>query len=88
MPPARIVYTGPHVWIQDETWPRKRPVEKEAKVLDLFHLSTQDFRPFRAPGSRREAVLHLSDLTITAVEAGLEFTFTLPAGAYATTVMA
>ncbi len=83
---GEIVYTGPMFGFKMKP-ARDTAGEREVEVLDLFHLTPQDFRPFRAPGSRREAVLHLSDLAITAVEKGLQFSFTLPAGAYATTVL-
>ncbi len=61
--------------------------EREANLLERFGLTLEDFRPFRSPGSRREAILLLTDLEITEAEGGLRFTFTLPAGAYATTVL-
>jgi len=47
----------------------------------------KDFRQFRAPGSRREAILNLTDLTLIEVDEGLRLSFTLPSGAYATTVL-
>jgi tRNA pseudouridine13 synthase len=41
----------------------------------------------RAAGSRRQAILNLLDLSIAEVDEGIRFRFTLPAGAYATTVL-
>jgi tRNA pseudouridine13 synthase len=61
--------------------------EREAALLGQFGLTAEDFRPFRAPGSRREAILNLADLEIADVDGGLRFIFTLPSGAYATTVL-
>ena len=83
---AEIVYTGPILGF------KMRPTggiagEHEAALLADFALTPQDFRRFRAPGSRREAILYPPDLAISAVDEGLLFRFTLPAGAYATTVL-
>jgi len=61
--------------------------EKEAALLKWFSLTLEDFRPFRSPGSRREAILNPADLTLAEVDEGLRLTFTLPSGAYATTVL-
>jgi tRNA pseudouridine13 synthase len=61
--------------------------EKESALMRLFCLAPEDFRQFRSPGSRREAILNLTDLTLIEVDDGLRFSFTLPSGAYATTVL-
>jgi len=59
----------------------------ENRVLQRFGLDIGAFKPLRAPGSRRVAILFLHDLAVKPVSEGLEFTFTLPSGAYATTVL-
>jgi tRNA pseudouridine13 synthase len=61
--------------------------ERETAVLLSAGLSLSVFKPLRAPGTRRKAVLHMPDLVVRAVDQGLEFSFSLPSGAYATTVM-
>ncbi len=61
--------------------------EREAALVEQFGLTPEDFRRFRSPGSRREAILNPMDLGISEVDEGLRFTFTLPSGAYATTVL-
>ncbi|MFO7716717.1 tRNA pseudouridine(13) synthase TruD [Desulfosarcina sp.] len=61
--------------------------EREATLLGQFGLTAEDFRRFRSPGSRREAILNLADLTVGEVAGGLRFRFTLPSGAYATTAL-
>jgi tRNA pseudouridine13 synthase len=61
--------------------------EYEQRLLQHFGISPEIFKPLRAPGSRRAAVLNLSDLTMEPVAEGLLFSFTLPAGAYATIVL-
>jgi len=83
---GEIVYTGPIYGY------KMKPAvdvagEKEAALFRQFGFATEDFRPFRSPGSRREAILNLTDLTFAEVEEGLRLTFSLPSGAYATTVL-
>lgn len=83
---GEIVYTGPIFGFKMRA--AGGPAgEREAALLADFDLTPEDFRRFRAPGSRRTAILYPPDLALAAVEAGLEFRFTLPAGAYATTVL-
>ena len=81
-----IVYTGPIYGF------KMKPAlhmagEQETALLEEFALTPQDFKPLRSPGSRREAILNVADLGLADTDAGLEFSFTLPAGAYATTVL-
>ncbi|MDL2274596.1 tRNA pseudouridine(13) synthase TruD [Desulfosarcina sp. OttesenSCG-928-G10] len=81
-----IIYTGPMYGF------KMKPAQadagaRETELLNRFGFTLDDFRRFRAPGSRREAILFLSDLEIRPVEENLEFSFTLPSGAYATTVL-
>lgn len=81
-----IVYTGPIFGFKMKPAARAAG-EQESALLDEFALLLEDFRPLRAPGSRREAMLRLTDLTISETTMGIQFSFTLPAGAYATTVL-
>ncbi len=81
-----IVYTGPLYGF------KMMPAagiagEWEDAVLQSVDLDPSAFKPLRAPGSRRPALLRLSGISIRPVAEGLEFTFSLPAGAYATTLM-
>ena len=64
-----------------------RSGELENRILDDFNIDAAGFKPLKASGSRRVAVLFLDDFSISPVNEGLEFRFTLPSGAYATTVM-
>jgi tRNA pseudouridine13 synthase len=81
-----IVYTGPMYGFKMK--PAQRLAgEREAALLNRFALTADDFRPLRAPGSRREAILNPTKLEIRETADGLQFAFTLPAGAYATTVL-
>jgi tRNA pseudouridine13 synthase len=83
---GEIVYTGPIYGFKMRT-AKDAAGQREAAILKPFNLEKEDFRPLRAPGSRRPAILNPADLAIAAVEERLRFTFTLPSGAYATTVM-
>ena len=83
---GEIFYTGPIYGF------KMKPAmdaagEREAALLVQFSLTPEDFRRFRSPGSRREAILNPMDLEVSEVDDGLRFTFTLPSGAYATTVL-
>jgi len=83
---GEIVYTGPIYGFKMRSG-EDEAGQREAALLDRFDLCAEDFRPLRAPGSRRPAILNPSDLTVAEVAEGIGFTFTLPAGAYATTVL-
>jgi tRNA pseudouridine13 synthase len=83
---GQIVYTGPIYGFKMKA-AMQAEGEREAGLLDRFGLTLEAFRPLRAPGSRREAILNPADLTIVEVEEGLQFSFSLPSGAYATTVL-
>jgi tRNA pseudouridine13 synthase len=83
---GEIVYTGPIFGF------KMKPAmdaagEKEAALSRQFSLAPEDFRQFRSPGSRRDAILNLTNLTLAEADDGLRLTFTLPSGAYATTVL-
>jgi len=83
---GEIVYTGP-IYGYKMKKAADTAGEVESALLDRYGLSAEDFRPFRAPGSRRPAILRPADLEIRESSEGLLFTFTLPSGAYATTVL-
>lgn len=83
---GEIVYTGPICGFKMKS-ASDAAGEREKALLGQFGLALEDFRRFRAPGSRREAILNPTDLAIAEVEDGLRLTFTLPSGAYATTVL-
>lgn len=82
----RIIYTGP-IYGYKMMSAIDKAGEKEKQILAAFDLGIQQFKPLKAPGSRRPAQLFLKDLRITPAPEGLLFSFTLPSGAYATTVL-
>lgn len=82
----RIVTTGP-IYGHKMMAAVGRAGELEDRILQSLELDPHLFRALKAPGSRRPAQLLLEDLVISPVTEGLQFRFTLPSGAYATTVL-
>lgn len=83
---GEIVYTGP-IYGYKMKKAADTAGEIEEALLARYGLCAEDFRPLRAPGSRRPAILRPDDLESHESSEGLRFRFTLPSGAYATTVM-
>ena len=83
---GRITYTGP-IYGTRMRWATGIPGDLEKKVLASRDVSLEALGRARLNGSRRRARLFVEDLTIEAHPKGLSFTFSLPKGAYATTVM-
>jgi tRNA pseudouridine13 synthase len=81
-----ITYTGP-IYGARMRWASGEPGELERTVLETAEVTTEMLRRARLDGSRRPARLFLDDLSIESHPDGLLFTFTLPKGAYATTVL-
>jgi tRNA pseudouridine13 synthase len=81
-----ITYTGP-IYGARMRWASGEPGELERMVLEAAKVTTDMLRRARLDGSRRPACLFLDDLSIASHPEGLLFTFTLPKGAYATTVL-
>ncbi|NQV28592.1 MAG: tRNA pseudouridine(13) synthase TruD [Rhodopirellula sp.] len=65
------------------------PAEREQAILDRFDLPREAFQKFKklTLGTRRPLVVWPQDLTTNSVENGIEFSFTLPPGVYATCLM-
>jgi tRNA pseudouridine13 synthase len=83
---GEITYTGP-IYGARMRWAGGKPGELEREVLELAEVTTEMLRRARLDGSRRPARLLLSDLCIEPHPDGLLFMFTLPKGAYATTLL-
>jgi tRNA pseudouridine13 synthase len=81
-----ITYTGP-IYGARMWWASGEPGELERAVLEAAEVTTEMLRRARLNGSRRRACLFLNDLSIEPHSDGLRFTFTLPKGSYATTVL-
>ena len=69
--------------------PEETPAEREQAILDRFDLPREAFSKFKklTPGTRRPMVIWPDDLAVQNVENGIEFSFTLPSGVYATCLM-
>ncbi|HEY64279.1 MAG TPA: tRNA pseudouridine(13) synthase TruD [Caldilineae bacterium] len=81
-----ITYTGP-IYGARMRWASGIPGELEREVLSAAGVTIEMLRKARLDGSRRAARLFLEDLSIEPHPDGLLFSFTLPKGAYATTVL-
>ncbi|MFO0919416.1 MAG: tRNA pseudouridine(13) synthase TruD [Planctomycetaceae bacterium] len=66
------------------------PAERESRVLSANELTMENFRGFGdlLSGTRRPFVVRPDGISVQAVPEGLRFEFTLPAGVYATTLLA
>lgn len=81
-----IAVTGP-IFGKDMLAARHEPGEMEQALLEAAGITEQMLTRTRLQGTRRVARLFIDDLRIEEVPEGLWFTFTLPPGAYATTVL-
>lgn len=82
-----IVYTGP-IYGHKMMPSAAAAALFEQQVLADYDLADRElFKKLRAPGSRRRALLYLDDLQVEPHPEGLCLRFTLPTGAYATTVL-
>ncbi|MCD6289823.1 MAG: tRNA pseudouridine(13) synthase TruD, partial [Anaerolineae bacterium] len=81
-----ITYTGP-IYGARMRWANGDPGALEREILEREGVTVEMLRRARLDGSRRPARLFLHDLRIETCPQGLLFTFTLPKGAYATTVL-
>jgi tRNA pseudouridine13 synthase len=81
-----VVYTGP-IYGHKMMSAGGSAGQYETGLLDRFELSADTFKKLRAQGTRRVALLRNIDLAVTAEPEGIWFTFNLPSGAYATTVL-
>lgn len=69
--------------------PEGIPGEREQEILDRFNLPREAFQKFKklTAGTRRPLVIWPQDLAVQSVENGIEFSFTLPSGVYATCLL-
>jgi tRNA pseudouridine13 synthase len=81
-----ITYTGP-IYGSRMWWAGGEPGELERKVLEQAGVTEEMLHRAHLSGSRRRARLLLDDLDVEPHPDGLLFAFTLPKGAYATTVL-
>jgi tRNA(Glu) U13 pseudouridine synthase TruD len=62
---------------------------REAQILAAAELTPASFAAVRqiAEGTRRDASIHVADVSVTEEDGTIVVAFTLPGGAYATAVM-
>ncbi len=83
---GEIGYTGP-IYGSRMRWAEGEPGELEHAVLEGAGIDPPLFQRAHLDGSRRPGRLLLTDLAIESHPDGLAFSFTLPKGAYATTLL-
>ena len=85
---GELAITGP-IFGPKMQQPKHIPAEREARLLEEARLTLQDFTryPKLTLGTRRPYWIDASEISVGSEEAGLRFSFTLPAGAYATVVL-
>ena len=81
-----ITYTGP-IYGSRMWWAAGQPGDLEHHVLERSAVTVEMLDRERLKGSRRRARLVLEDLEVEPHPDGLLFTFSLPKGSYATTVL-
>jgi tRNA pseudouridine13 synthase len=81
-----ITYTGP-IYGSRMWWADGEPGELERKVLEQAGVTEEMLHRAHLSGSRRRARVLLDDLEVGPHPDGLLFTFSLPKGAYATTLL-
>ncbi len=81
-----ITYTGP-IYGAKMRWATGKPGDLEQEVLASRGVSQDVLRRAKLNGSRRTARLSVPDLKIEEHPQGLCFSFSLPKGSYATTLM-
>jgi tRNA pseudouridine13 synthase len=83
---GEITYTGP-IYGARMRWPGGRPGGLERALLEDAGVTEEMLERAHLDGSRRPARLLLDDLEIAPTAEGLRFSFRLPKGAYATTLL-
>jgi tRNA pseudouridine13 synthase len=81
-----IVYTGP-IFGHKMMGANDDAGGYEADLINRFQLTPDILKKLRAPGTRRAAILRVNDLVVSTTEEGIRFEFSLPSGAYATSVL-
>ena len=62
-------------------------LEREKTILDEYSIDLEQFRALKAEGSRRKARLKVENLQVSEADGDPVFSFTLPAGSYASVFM-
>ncbi|MGD9124724.1 MAG: tRNA pseudouridine(13) synthase TruD [Desulfarculaceae bacterium] len=81
-----ITYTGP-IYGSKMLWAQGQAGQRERQGLEQEQITDQMLSRAKLKGSRRPARIFIPDLDISPEPEGLRFSFTLPKGSYATTVL-
>ncbi len=83
-----VIPTGPMFGVKMKS-PEGEAQHLEQEILDASGLQRKHFEPFSQlmPGARRAVVVYPNDVAVHADPLGVRVTFSLPPGAYATTVL-
>lgn len=83
-----IAITGPMFGIKMRK-PSDDVLKRELNVLSSQQLTLDQFRPFKKlmPGTRRQYAVYADEFRFESEPEGIRFHFTLPSGAYATTLL-
>ncbi|MGD2144218.1 MAG: tRNA pseudouridine(13) synthase TruD [Anaerolineae bacterium] len=81
-----ITYTGP-IYGSRMWWASRQPGELERTVLEQAEVTEEMLDRAHLDGSRRRAHVLVDDLDVQPHPGGLLFTFSLPKGSYATTIL-
>ena len=82
----KISYTGPMFGNKVST-PTGDALLREIKLLNDEEITLEDFKAAKLPGARRIAHIFIKDLEISEKESSLVFSFSLPKGSYATSLI-
>lgn len=85
---GELVVSGP-IFGYRMRQPKAQAQVWEQNILDLYQWTIESFRVLGkvALGTRRPGVIVVDDLSISPIESGVKMKFSLPAGAYATSVL-
>lgn len=81
-----LSYTGP-IFGSKVSTPSGKSLEIENNILENESVTIEDFKNSKLPGARRHAHIFLKDLELSQKEDGLEFSFSLNKGTYATSLL-
>ena len=83
---GEITHTGP-IYGARMRWASGEPGDLERAILEADSITVDMLRRAKLDGTRRPARLFVPDLSVEPCPEGLFFTFSLPKGAYATTLL-
>jgi tRNA pseudouridine13 synthase len=81
-----ITYTGP-IFGARMRWPTGEARTEEQRILDEAGITDECLRRSHLEGTRRPARFPIRDLTVSLHPAGMQFSFALPKGSYATILL-